>query len=211
LRSDLPGFLSLESTPKTPRFCAPLHCQRTPQRTPTDATELHQKEQEMAKSAKPKKKYRPRPIIADPIRYVTAAVRPAPEAAQLKTKIGIHMAMAKITKGEGDKDDWQEVANALNLSLILAEMGYGQEYVQTVVMGQAAMTLLRDRFKATGKAILRGEEMRAINEALEVHDGQIELATVKDIERAVYAVERELARGNFVKVLPDAPLRPSVQ
>lgn len=165
----------------------------------------------MAKSAKPKKKYRPRPIIQDPIRYVTALVRPAPEAARLKTKIGIHLAMTNITKGEGTKDDWQEVANALNLSVILAEMGYGKDYVPLIVEAQGSMVLVRDRLKATGKAILRGVEMRAINEALAVHDEQIDLATVKDIEKALFAIEKALAQGNFVKVLPDAPSPPSPQ
>jgi hypothetical protein len=165
----------------------------------------------MAKSAKPKKKYRPRAIIKDPIRYVTALVRPAPEAARTKTKIGIHLAMTNITKGEGTKDDWQEVANALNLSVILAEMGYGQEYVPLIVEAQGSMVMVRDRLKATGKAILRGIEMRAINEALAVHDEQIDLATVKDIERALLAVEKALAQGNFVKVLPDVPSPPSPQ
>lgn len=156
----------------------------------------------MARSSKPKKKYRPKGVIRDPIAFVIKGLKPADPDAQLKAKILLHASMAEITQGRGGKDEWQVVANSINVCLALCEMGYGKEFVPDLVRAQGAMALLRDRGKATGKFILRAEEMTAINVALDIHDQQIELAPIKDFELAVRAVERALAQGNFVTVQP---------
>lgn len=152
----------------------------------------------MAANKKPKKKYRPRPVFQDPVAFVIAGNRPAPQESQLKAKISYHMAMTRITRGEGDAQDWTEIANSVNLSLVLAEMGYGVEYVPQLVKAQGAMILLRDRFKGGGRMVCRADEMAALNEALALHDEQLEIAPLRDIERAVRHVEQQFAKGNFV-------------
>jgi hypothetical protein len=40
--------------------------------------------------------------------------------------------------------------------------------------------------------------MNVLNEALAVHDEQIAIAPIRDIDQAVRHIERQLARGNFV-------------
>jgi hypothetical protein len=97
----------------------------------------------MAATKKPRKKYRPRQVIKDPIAFVVSGTRPGSDEAQLKTKISYHMAMTNITQGRGDKSDWQEIANSINLALTLAEMGWGKDYVPVLVKAQGAMILLR--------------------------------------------------------------------
>lgn len=157
----------------------------------------------MANNKKPKKKYQPKGIIKDPIRYMLRGNKPAEESAITKLKIGYHMAMVAVTQGRAGKAEWQEIANVLNVAITLAEMGYGDQYLPEIVKAQGAMVLIRERLKATGRITVKAEEMNAINEALELHDQQVELVTVREMETAILSVERQLARGNFVTVRPN--------
>lgn len=156
----------------------------------------------MPRSKKPKKAYRQKGVIRDPIAFVIRGMKPADPDAQLRSKINLHAAMANLTQGRGTQADWQEVANGLNVGLALAEMGYGKEFVPDLAKAQGAMALLRDRGKATGRFVFRAEEMQAVNTGLDLHDQQIELAPIKSFELAIRAVERALAQGNFVTVEP---------
>lgn len=154
----------------------------------------------MPRSKKPKKAYRQKGVIRDPVSFVIKGIKPADPDAQLRAKLNLHGAMVNLTQGRGTKIDWQEVANALNVGLALAEMGYGKEFVPDLVKAQGAMALLRDRGKATGRFVFKAEEMSAVNTGIDLHDQQIELAPIADFERAIRAVELALAKGNFVTV-----------
>lgn len=152
----------------------------------------------MAANKKPKKQYRPKPIIKDPITFVMVGNRPGTDEAQLKLKISYHLAMTNITQGRGQKEDWQEIANSINLAIVLAEMGWGKDYVPELAKAQGAMILLRDRLKQNGRIVVRAEEMNLINDALAIHDEQIAIAPIRDVDAAVRHIEQQFARGNFV-------------
>lgn len=153
----------------------------------------------MPSSKKPRKPYRPKRVLRNPIEWVVTGVKPATEDAQTKLKVGLHWSMAKITKGEGDTTDWQNVSDALNVSMVLCEMGLGKEYLPELETAMYAMVDLRDRYKKTGRMVLKALEMQAINLGLELHDEQIAVAPVKDMELALAEVQRRLASRNFVK------------
>ena len=48
------------------------------------------------------------------------------------------------------------------------------------------------RGAATDKYILKADEMKALNDAIDLHDAQLEVVTVKDMEKAVMLVEAEM-------------------
>jgi len=154
----------------------------------------------MAQNKKPKKKYQPRSVIKDPLAFVLRGSKPAPESAQIKLKISYHMAMLRMTQGTGVYQDWQELANVLNLAVTLCEMGYGQDLIGEIVDSQGAMVMLRDQLKSTGKMTMRSEDMKAINNALAIHDEQIALTPIREMDIAIRSVGDQLAKGNFVKV-----------
>lgn len=154
----------------------------------------------MPTNKKPGRKYRPKGIIKNPLTYVIGGIKPASEDIRTKCKILSHSAMLALTQGRGTKDDWEKVAEAVNVGLVLCEMGYGLEFKQDLIDAQIAMTLLRDRYRETGKLIFRPEDMVAVNEALSLHDQQIDLASVFDVAKAAVTVERSLSIGNYVKV-----------
>lgn len=151
----------------------------------------------MAANKKPKKKYRPKGIIQDPIRYVMVGIKPANTDIQLNLKIKCHDAMFNLTHGKGTKDDWQVVADALNVSMVLWEMGYGQEYLDDIGEAMSAMNSIRDRYKKDGSLVLRGPEMKVINDGLDLHDQQIEIVPIHAMEKALRSVNERLNRGVY--------------
>ena len=153
----------------------------------------------MARSTKPRKKYRPKRNLQNPIDYVLKGVKPASQDAQTKLKVGYHLSMAALCKGEGDTHDWQNVSDALNVAMVLCELGYGEDYLSDLSLGMQAMLAMRDRYKQGMSLLFRGEEMQAVNLGLSLHDAQVEEVPLAAFEKALDEVNRRLAKGIFLK------------
>lgn len=153
----------------------------------------------MPRSTKPRKTYRPKRLIHNPVEWVVSGLKPASVDAQTKLKLGYHWSMANLTKGDGTTHDWQTVSDALNVALVLCEMDYGKEYLPELDTAMFSMLDLRDRYRATGRMLFKGTEMQAVNLGLELHDEQIALAPIATMEKALQEVERRLTKGNFLK------------
>jgi hypothetical protein len=155
----------------------------------------------MSANKKPKKKYRPKGVVLNPIEYVISGMKPPAEDVKTKLKVAYHWAMANLTKGRGTPTDWQEVTNTLNVAMVLCERGFGREYLPSLSEAADALVRMRDRYKQEGKSLLfRADEMKAVNEAIDLHDAQLDATLVKDVELAVIEVERRLRLKLFHKV-----------
>jgi hypothetical protein len=53
----------------------------------------------MPRSSAPRKKYKPKGILKDPLSYVLGGIRPASEDARVKRKILAHLAMQALVQG----------------------------------------------------------------------------------------------------------------
>ena len=154
----------------------------------------------MASNKKPKKKYRPKAVIPNPVAYVLSGMIAPTETIKNRLKVAYHWAMNSLTKGEGTPEDWQEVSNSINVAMILCERGFGSEYKPSLIKAAEAMTRMKERHKKEGKALLfKSDEMRVVNEALELHDAQLEVTLVRDVELAVLEVEKRLRLRQFHK------------
>lgn len=154
----------------------------------------------MPASKKPKKKYRPKGTISNPIEYVISGLKPADAEAQTRLKLGHHWAMLKLTRGEGTKEDWWEVSNAMNVAIVLCEHGYGgPEEIDDVKEAMLSLHQAKLRYRETGRLLFRGEEITAVNLGLDIHDAQMEYATVRDIELAIAECEKRISRREFIK------------
>lgn len=151
----------------------------------------------MAANKKPRKKYRPKPVLKDTITYVLSGIKPLSEDTLTWLKTSLHWAMQTITKGEGSPDDWQNVADSLNMGLVLCERGYGNEYIEHMLAARQAMRALRERTKQKGRMAFTGPELAAVNEAIAIHEAQLDCPdlTVVDVERAVKEVRRRIVSG----------------
>ncbi len=147
-------------------------------------------------------KYRPKPVFVNPLAYVLESVRPAAQhpGILLDLKIRNHAALASLTQGKATRDDIDILIAAVNMTEALYRLGFGREYNDVVFQGLNALRSVGKRGADTGRFILRSEEMQALNLVIELHDAQLDLCTVKDMERAIAIVAKEQALNRMTPI-----------
>lgn len=136
-----------------------------------------------------RKKYRPKPIRTDTITYVLSGIRPFANVTYGTTlRIKNHDALDKLRKGEADKQTIDILIGTYNVAEGLVRQGIGDEYREELRAGQDALLAVarRDRF------ILKPQELTALNLAMEVHDAQLDVCTVIELERALDIVQEDV-------------------
>jgi len=98
-------------------------------------------------------------------------------------------------------DHWADLATAANLSLMLAEQGYGQEHEPVIIRAQEALT--RMYIRGTEKNIWRldGQGIQDITDMLHLHDRQCEHATNGDIQQALRTITERVISGNVFEIV----------
>lgn len=99
-------------------------------------------------------------------------------------------------------DHWADLATTANLSLMLAEQGYGAEHEAVIIRAQESLTRMYAR--GTEKNIWRldGKGMQDITDMLHLHDLQCEHATNGDIQQALRTITDRIVNGNVFGIAP---------
>jgi hypothetical protein len=141
-----------------------------------------------------KSSYRPRPKLINPVAYVIEGLKPVKEhdSYLMDLKIKNHGAMTALTRGQADKDQINFLINMSNAAEALCIMGFKQEYVELILEGSDALLEVGRRGSSTGSFILKAEEMSAINLLMQINDEQLDLITVRDMEKANEIVRNKL-------------------
>jgi hypothetical protein len=150
------------------------------------------------------KKYRPRPVLRDPLGYVVEGMTLIPKYDQYMVDLNIknHASMTNLTQGRADKADINRLISMANMAEALYRNGFGKEYAPVLRAGIDALYEVAKRGADSKKFVLRAAEMDAINTLLELHDAQLEIITVKDVDRALNLVHEEL-RNKRAKRIPE--------
>lgn len=138
-------------------------------------------------------KYRPRAVLANPVGYVLESMTPiaAMNKYFIELKIKNHLAMTNVTKGQATRDDIDTLIAAFNITEALYRLGFGRDYADVVRDGLDALRAVGKRGVETGKFILKSTEMNALNLTMELHDAQLEIITLRDMEKAIALVQEE--------------------
>lgn len=138
-------------------------------------------------------KYRPRPQLANPLGYVLESMVPVSkhESYLVDLKIKNHLAMATLTKGLATRTDIDTLIATVNITEALYRLGFGREYAEVVRDGLEALRSVGRRGVESGKFVLKSSEMNALNLVMELHDAQMDLITIKDMEKAMDIVREE--------------------
>ena len=85
--------------------------------------------------------------------------------------------------------------------MYLWRMGIGSEYQEIARAGSDALFDVAVRGKDTMRFIVKALEMDAINSMMDLHDAQLDIATIKEMETAMEIMRRELIhkRARVVK------------
>lgn len=144
----------------------------------------------MPKTKKPRKPYRPRGVIKDPVGYVLGGMSRVDRAHVVRALAINHDAMIRLTHGKGTVEDWKVVTGALNMAAVLDEQVYDCTYQDELSEALLAHGRCGVRRWNGGNFGYTGPDLQLVNFALSVHDEQMTKATVGEIERALAESER---------------------
>lgn len=154
-------------------------------------------------------RYRPKPVMLDPVGYVVAGLQPIAAADKELTTLGIknHGAIEAVRTGTATRQDISNLVNMLNVATALAHMGQGADWLPELAAASDALKAAALRLKF----LFTGLELQAFNTAIEVHDAQMAdpATTVQLLERAVAGLKHLERTGKTVRITcPQEPTPP---
>tara|TARA_R110000822_G_scaffold99594_3_gene224589 strand:- start:1267 stop:1587 length:321 start_codon:yes stop_codon:yes gene_type:complete len=94
--------------------------------------------------------------------------------------------------GNSNHSQIQQLVGAFNITEALARMKFGQDWSSEIKDAQDALLDVSRRFKQLGRYTLKGVERTALNLAMDVHDAQLDVVTVQDVEKAMDLVNQDV-------------------
>jgi hypothetical protein len=145
--------------------------------------------------SKPRKKYKPKGVRLDATTWVINGFRNISETgdAVLHLKIKNHESLECLRKGQATRLDIDAIISAFNMAEALARMKIGDDYASEIKAGQDALFAVAKRgVSRDDRFVLKAEEMAPINLAMEIHDAQLEITTIGELEKAMDIVVKEI-------------------
>lgn len=153
-----------------------------------------------------KSKYKPKGVVLNTMAYVMESMTPVEKHGQflIDLKIKNHDALTALTQGRATKADLDTLITMINMVEALYRLGFGEDYGDLVHDGLAAIRDVARRGVMTGRFVLKAPEMTTINTVMELHDAQMDVITVKDMEKAFHIVENEWRQKKMNPILERA-------
>lgn len=147
-------------------------------------------------------RYRPKPVITNPVAYVLESMTPVTEHASylVDLKIKNHLAAATLARGEASRGDLDALIAMDNITEALCRAGFGAAYRELLRNGHQALLAVCRRHRAAGHVALDEAELAALNDLMELHNQQMQVITIRDMERATALVFKEIAAGRAAVV-----------
>ena len=138
-------------------------------------------------------KYRPKGVLLNPVGYVLESMTALNGHGDvvLTVRLKNHAAMTALTQGTATRKDIDTLIQVVNVTEALYRLGFGAEYAAEVKAGMGALLEVGRRGAQTHRFVLKAQEMTALNVLMELHDAQLDIITVKDMERATKLVREE--------------------
>lgn len=150
-------------------------------------------------------KYKPKGVRLDVMGWLKDGFAPLTTHtdAVLSLRIKNHAALTSITRGQATRDDVDILISAINMTEALAMRGLGKDWRGEITAAQdAILTMCRRGLERGDKFIFTGTELTAVNLAMEVHDAQIDQASVADLENALDKVQEEIRARRAKQITP---------
>jgi hypothetical protein len=133
--------------------------------------------------------YKPKGVRLDNMAWVQSGLKRVEDVSESSTiKIRNHDAMNTLRLGQATELEINVIISALNISEALAQRGVGSDWMPELRAAQDHLLALARRGMTT-RFIVRGDELTALNLAMEIHDAQLETVTVKQLETALEDVK----------------------
>lgn len=160
----------------------------------------------MGGTKKPRKKYRPGRVLRDPVGYVLEGMTPVRLHGEylMDLRIANSAAMTALLQGGARKSDIDKLIAMCNVTEALLVMGFGAEYTDALEQGSSALASIVTRSVKHGRFTPTGPEITTLNTLMELHDAQMDVITLKDMELAIDLAKRRIDR-RIGTILPTVP------
>lgn len=158
----------------------------------------------MASKPKKRMKYPPRCARTDTIEMVKEGLSPLHTAENgqwiVQVRLRNHSAVTEFVQGRGTTGSAEYIVHMYNMTRGLVLIGYGVEHTSVVLEAANVIQAIVERKKNKDTFILYASEILTLNKLLELHDAQLDAATIKDLELAYKRVTNEFRGGKDLKL-----------
>ncbi len=116
---------------------------------------------------------------------------------QLKASAGLHALM----QGTAVRGNISDIIAAHNMAVAIQRFKIGDEHRAITNTSADALVAIAERFSKTGRYGATGPEIKALQDLLELHNAQLEVTTVGDVDRA-YQYAMNVHRSSADHKLP---------
>lgn len=148
--------------------------------------------------------YRPKKVILNPIGYVMESVTPirCDKNRILDLRIKNSQSMVHLLQGKATKADMDILVALSNMCEALIDFGFGKEHRTISIDGREALLKIIWRAVDKLKFIPTGPEIKALNKMMELHDAQMDVVTLGDLEKAIQYINKKVLSQEGI-VLPN--------
>lgn len=154
---------------------------------------------------KKRSKYRPKRVLQSPMDFVLSGFKPVRdlEGVYLDAQLKNRAALEQLRLGSALKENIDILIGVVNITEALAVNGIGIEWLPEIKKGQDALLELSQRGVARGmRFIMTAKEWETLKLIMDLHEEQLALATVQDVEKACDHVYKIIANGKARAVVP---------
>ena len=132
-------------------------------------------------------KYKPKGVILDTMAWIKSGWMKLADSHEANTVVRLrnHMALDLLRQGKATNTEVAEIINAMNVAECLALIGIGGEFKGEIRAAQEALMSLINRKKTYHRFVLTASELGTLNIGMEIHDAQLDIASINDMERAL--------------------------
>lgn len=150
----------------------------------------------MAANRKPRKAYRPRMVNPNAcliaIERTRVLRKPVDEEYAAEFEMAALTSLDAITRGYGEKPQWDVLANCLNQAWLLARAGHGAEAREIHAAAHEAMRRMVPEFEKSGRiAFVSNDDRKVVELSLDIWFQQLRMATIGEIDAATDVVHKE--------------------
>lgn len=110
-------------------------------------------------------------------------------------------ALSALMRGEANRGDIDQLKCVNNMAIGLQKFDTGMEYRSITRKSADAIIAIAERRVRNGKFLATGPEIKALQDLLELHEAQLAICTVGDVNKAYEYVKNTLRTGDC-RVMP---------
>lgn len=130
--------------------------------------------------------------LVDPIAHAIAGAAITTDDCLQQLKDKEQAAIEAMRTGQATVYTWQELVDMNNICQVMARNGIGPEALPDCMMAEIELKHAAKRFESTGKMLLTGTGLKAINEVMEWHQLQRTSISRSEYERMIQKTRNKL-------------------